>query len=138
MPDYFVPFDTSFHSGYFRRLYNQGIFNLFVLQYVDDNRKKLNSRYPDFNRFNEQFVVSDNIIDQFIAYAENEGLPFVPDDFEKSREQIRLLIKAYMARDLWDTNEYYQIVNTQNISVTKAVEILGDNVQYQVALQKSY
>lgn len=138
MPDYFIPFDTSYQSGYYRKLLNQGILNFFVLNYVDDNRKKLNSKYPEFTRFNEQFDVTDNMIDQLIAYAEKEGLSSVPADITRSKEQIRLLIKAYMARDLWDTNEFYQVMNAENNSVKKAIEILEDSAQYQAALQKSY
>ena len=38
MPDYFVPVDTTSYSDYYRSLINKGIFNRFVLQYVDDHR----------------------------------------------------------------------------------------------------
>jgi carboxyl-terminal processing protease len=137
MPDYFIPYDTSYLTEYYRKLSNQGILNLFVLKYVDDNRKQLNSKYPEFAGFNEQFVVSDKLTNQLIAYAEDEGLPFMPADFKRSKEHIRLQIKAYIARDLWDTNEYYQVMNAEDNSVKKAIEILGDSGQYQAALHNN-
>jgi carboxyl-terminal processing protease len=136
MPDYFSPYDTSYQSLYFNKLLNQGILNFFVLNYVDDNRRKLHSNYPEFNEFNNNFIVSDDLIDRLITYAEGEGLELNADDLSKSKEQIRLLIKAYMARDLWNTSEFYQIINTRNNSVLKAVEILHDTEKYQAALHQ--
>ncbi|KPK82284.1 MAG: peptidase S41 [Bacteroides sp. SM23_62_1] len=138
MPDYFTPFDTSYQSPYFNKLLNQGILNLFVLNYVDDNRGDLHSDYPEFDVFNKQFFVSDKLINQLIKYAEEEGLELNPEGLSKSKEQIRLLMKAYMARDLWNTSEFYQIINTRNNSVVKAVEILQDTEKYQAALQHSF
>lgn len=138
MPDCFTPFDTSYQSLYYNKLLNQGILNIFVLNYVDDNRNKLHSDYPEFDEFNKHFVVSDDLVDHLITYAEGEGLQLNPDELSRSKEQIRLLIKAYMARDLWNTGEFYQIMNTKNNSVLKAIEILKDSGKYQVALQQNY
>jgi carboxyl-terminal processing protease len=37
---------------------------------------------------------------------------------------IKAQLKALIARDLWDMNEYYHVMNSTNESVKKAVEIL--------------
>jgi len=39
-------------------------------------------------------------------------------------------VKALIARDLWDMNEYFQIVNRQDIEFTKAVKVLNNWEQY--------
>lgn len=138
MPDYFTPLDTSYQSRYYNKLLSQGILNFFVLNYVDDNRSRLHLEYPEFDTFYEHFIVSDDLIDQLITYAEGEGLEPRTEDLSRSKEQIRLLVKAYMARDLWNTSEFYQIMNTQNYSVLKAIEILNDDKKYQAVLQQEY
>ena len=48
MPDYFVPMDTSSYSDYYRELISRGIFNRFVLQYVDDHRNEFLSEISRF------------------------------------------------------------------------------------------
>lgn len=137
MPDYFVPLDTSYQSNYYRKLINLGVLNLFVLNYVDDNRKNLNTQYPEFSVFNEKFVSSDDILNQLTDYAEGRDLTFNASDFARSQDHLRTVIKAYIARDLWNTSEFYQVYNTKNESYLKAVEVLKDTSKYQAALQIS-
>ncbi len=54
MPDYFVPVDTSDLSDYYRSLISKGIFNSFILQFVDDHRNDYLSRYDNFEVFNRE------------------------------------------------------------------------------------
>ena len=37
---------------------------------------------------------------------------------------IKTQLKALIARDLWDMNEYFRVMNTTNESIQKALEIL--------------
>lgn len=134
MPDYFVPIDTTYQSNYYRKLINSGILNLFVLNYVDNNRQQLQGKYPEFGIFIQKFEPSDDILNQLTAYAETQNLPPDDTDISRSKDHIRHIIKAYIARDLWNTNEFYQVYNTRNESYLKALEILKDNGKYQVAL----
>jgi carboxyl-terminal processing protease len=134
MPDYFVPIDTTYQSNYYRKLMNRGILKLFVLNYVDDNRQQLHARYPEFRIFNEKFEPSDDILNQLTTYAESKGLPLNTVDLSKSQDYIKHVIKAYIARDLWNTNEFYQVYNIRNENCLKALEVLKDAGKYQVAL----
>jgi carboxyl-terminal processing protease len=55
--------------------------------------------------------------------------------FEKSKPLIRLQLKAIIARDLWTTNEFYQIIDADNESLSKAVEILQTPGAYEKILK---
>jgi len=134
MPDYFVPIDTTYQSNYYRKLINRGILNLFVLNYVDNNRQQLHVKYPEFRMFIEKFEPSDDIINQLITYAETQDLTLNDADFSRSKDHISHVIKAYIARDLWNTNEFYQVYNARNESYLKALEIIKDNGKYTAAL----
>jgi carboxyl-terminal processing protease len=102
---------------------------------VDDHRQELTSKYPDFQSFLDGFTVKDKILEDMIAYAAEEDLPYDQEDFDISREHIRMILKAYIARDLWNSSEFYQVFNTSNPSVLKAIEVLNGQDIYQALLQ---
>ncbi len=135
MPDFFVPLDTTYNSRYYSRLLNKGIINFFTLSYVDDHRKELHEKYPTFQSFLDGFTIKDKILEDMIAYATEEDLEYDKEDFDISREHIRLVLKAYVARDLWNSSEFYQVFNTTNPSVLKAIEVLNGQDIYQALLQ---
>lgn len=124
MPDYFVPLDTSAYSDYFRQSLNKGLINRFALQYVDDHREQLLSSHDDFDDFNRNHTVSKAMLEEFVSFAGSEGLDFNEADWNVSEEQISLLVKSYMARDLWGMEYFFEVYNTSDEVFLKAVEIL--------------
>ncbi len=135
MPDLYIPVDTSTNSQYYRSLIRQGIFYRFVLNYIDKNRERLISKYPDFSDYEEDFTITRDIETGMIEFAEEEGLEYQQAQYEKAEEDIKLLLKAYIARDLWSDSEYYQIVNAQDEVFLKAVEIMNSNNNYNRLLE---
>ena len=124
MPDYFVPLDTTAYSEYYRELIGKGIFNRFVLQYVDDHRKQLQTEYLDFNTFNSSYEPSKSTLDKLVSFASDEGLEFNEADWSASKAQVTLLFKSYMARDLWGMEHFFEVYNSNDEVFIKAVEIL--------------
>ncbi|MDR0658710.1 MAG: hypothetical protein LBG18_07255, partial [Mediterranea sp.] len=43
----------------------------------------------------------------------------------RSLRLIKSQLKALIARDLWDMNEYFRVMNTINESVIRALELLN-------------
>lgn len=136
MPDFFVPIDTLFYSDYYSDIVSKGILSQFTVNYVDNNREKLMQDYPSFDLFQKSFVVTDKILHELIKYAEKENIPEDKEAIEVSGEKIRLLIKAYIARDIWNTSEFYQIVNEEDPRYLKAIEILNNWDFYLALLMK--
>ena len=56
--------------------------------------------------------------------GEKEGVKWNEAQYRKSLPLIKTQLKALIARDLWDMNEYYRVMNTTNESVLKALDIL--------------
>lgn len=125
MPDYFVPIDTSANTGYLRSLFSNGVFNRFVLGYIDRERPVLERRYKNFDAFNSKFDAS-GLLDALVAFAEEEGVADDDADFQRSKEQLAMLIKAYVARDLWDTGQFFQVFNESDPIFQKAREVLEE------------
>ena len=124
MPDYFVPMDTSSFSEYYRDLISLGIFNRFILQYVDEHRDDFLSEYPDFKSFQKDFKPEKQLTDALISFASEEDLAFDQEQWDISGDQISMLMKGYLARDLFDMTRFYEVYNESNEVFNKAVEIL--------------
>ncbi len=131
MPDIFIPLDTLSYSDYYRDLIRTGILNRFVLSYVDKNRAILKEQYPDFMLFLKNFEVGKEILDELFAFAEQEELEYNDEEYKKSEIHLRNLIKGYIARDLWRTSEFYQVINQLDPNVVKAVEVMNNWDHYE-------
>ncbi len=124
MPDYFVPIDTTIFTDYHRKLVAKGVVIKDVSRYIDTHRQTLKNKYKNFQSFNEKFEVDEAMLEQLKALADKEGIEWNEEQFEKSKPLIKTQLKALIARDLWDMNEYYQVMNSTNESVIRALEIL--------------
>jgi carboxyl-terminal processing protease len=136
MPDYFVPVDTSAYTDYYGRLISRGLFNRYLLQFVDDNRNELLSKYKDFETFNKKYQPSGKEMDALVAFATKEELEFNEEEWETSKTQAALLFKAYLARDLWGMDYFFEVYNPSNEVFNKAVEILENPSMHQQKLAK--
>ncbi len=151
MPDIFVPLDTARYTDFHRKLVALGIVNKVSVQYIDKNRSQLKKKYPIFEKFKKEFEPDDAFLNSVITEEEKDKMRSSElskdstktqsklkntdkenldtknsemKEFEKSKPLIKLQLKALIARDLWDMNEYYQIMNVENESLLRAIEIL--------------
>ncbi|MBL7962263.1 MAG: PDZ domain-containing protein [Flavobacteriales bacterium] len=130
MPDIFVAIDTSMSSDYFGHLVRKGVLNTYALTYVDEHRASLMARYRTVSAFRTQFNGSDELLEGLQAYGEKEGISRDPEGLEKSKALIVLRLKALIARDLWDTSAYWEVINPENpvdASYRKALTALADD-----------
>lgn len=134
MPDVFVSADTSYNSPYLNKLYSKGVLNTFTLEYFDRNRMKLNTQYKTFADFKAKFKYSPEDIQSFIAKAESDGVKYNEEQFHKSENEILLILKGYLASNLWKISELYQIVNENDKVIDKALDVINDVNGYNAIL----
>ena len=134
MPDYFVPIDTTLYTDYHRKLVGKGVIIKFTMKFIEDHRKELADKYKKFDSFNEKFVIADDMLATLREMGEKEGVKFNEEQYQKALPLIKTQLKALIARDLWDMNEYFRVMNTTNESVQKALEILRSG-EYQKKLK---
>ena len=130
MPDVFIPWDTTHYTDYYRRISNFGLINRLAINYLDVNRKELNNTCPDIDNYKNNFEVTDELLQKFINLATEEKVEFNEEQFNKSKPLIMLQLKAVIARDLFDTNEYFMIINDDNASLKEALRIINDPETY--------
>ena len=91
---------------------------------MDKNRDTLLSQYASVEDFKENFDKKNEILDDFVNYAEENDIEKKEEEIEKSKVFITIRLKALIARNLWDTSAFFQIANDVNDSYLKAIEII--------------
>jgi carboxyl-terminal processing protease len=134
MPDVFVSADTTSNSAYVNKLSAKNVLNTFTLEFYDKNRILLNSEYKSFDDFKKNFQFSPDDIKSFIAKGESEGVKFNEEQFNKSKDEILLILKGYIASNMWQLSELYQIVNENDKVIDKALRVISDKRNYNSTL----
>ena len=125
MPDFFVPLDTTQYTLFHRQLAAKGVIINTSLKYIDKNRRQLSKQYASFEDFRAGFNVPQEVVDDIVAEAEKQKVkPKNDEELQQTLPMLRTQLKALIARDLWDMNEYFAIINEQNHIVQRALQIL--------------
>ncbi len=135
MPDYFVPIDTSRYTNYHRDIVAKGVLNSFCINYIDKNRAQLKARFTTFDKYEKDFVVTDQMLADLVAQAEKEKVKPQPEQLEKAKPLIVNQIKSIICRDIFDLNSFFKLTNSNNKTYLKAIEILRDDKQYNKLLR---
>ena len=91
-----------------------------------EHRKELQKIYKSFEQFKAEYQVPQSIIDNIISEAEKQKIKPKDDaELQKTLPQLRRQLKALVARDLWDMNEYFSIFNEDDDIVKKALQELN-------------
>lgn len=134
MPDIFVPIDTTDNTAYHRELVGKGIVNNTVIEYMNENRDKLKLQYKTFDQYNKEFQISEATLQKLISNGKKENVKFNEEEYNRSKRLIKLQMKAIIANNLWETNEFYQVIGSENNLLQKAVELLSTKGAYEKVL----
>lgn len=132
MPDFFVPIDTAQYSDYHRNLLAKGIVIKATTGYVEKHRKSLQSKYKKFKTFNEKFEIDESFLKEIRVLADKESIKFNEEQYNQSLPLLKTQLKALIARDLWDINEYFRVMNSTNQSVQQALKVLNENIYEKI------
>lgn len=131
MPDYFVPLDTTRFTQFYRKLSAKNIIIEKLLTYNEMHRKELLKRYGKdaetaYPKFDAGYEVPQSFLDDIYAEGEKKGIKPADDaERQNTTQQLRLQLKALVARDLWSMTEYFRVYNEQNDIVKKALSLLN-------------
>ena len=125
MPDEFVPLDTTRYTRFHRQLAVKSVIINSTLHYIDDHRKELKKEYPTFESFDERYEVPQSLIDAIVQEGEKKNVkPKDNGELERTIPYLRVQLKALIARDLWDMNEYFRIFNESSDIVKRTLLLL--------------
>lgn len=130
LPDVIVPIDTTTYSQYWGSLIRMGVMQEFVVSELDKHRVQLKADYPTFEAF-AGYEIPDSMVDDLVALGDKRGVKSDPEQLDKSKERIKMTLKALIARTLWSTTEYFRVVNAaEDKEFGKAIEVLRNWEKY--------
>ena len=124
MPDYFVPLDTTMNSAYVNKLFSSDTSREYLLDYVSKNKGKFTQ--VSVEDYYTNFRVSDGMLEELVAFGKKNKVEFDAKDFSKSKEYLRILIKAHLGRQLYDDSAFYKVVNDINEVYQQAIQLFGE------------
>lgn len=127
MPDVFIPVEKDERYQYYNSVLNKGIIHQFAFEFTDRNRPALN-RFKGFEDYNRRFVINDAVLNEFSQYASKEGVQADKSGLAFSRKEITNLLKALIARNLYDDRGFYPIYLTTDKTFNKAMLYLENPV----------
>lgn len=155
MPDVYVPLDTTYYTRLHRELAAKGCINTSILKWLNINQKRLhkeydtnafrkeharlledksvnNERYREgFQRFRSEFEVPQTLMDILFAKAKEENIEYTDSMLQATLPFLRLQIKALVARDLFSSSEYYEILNPISEIYKNGLEAIRDEERFK-------
>jgi len=123
---------TAEKAGVKKNSVNPEKLNGMIAQYVQ-KIKSDTTLFAKLNNYNDlsAYLVKDNetLNKEIQKYAANEDAENVKST-ENSEKYIRYQLKAMLARNLYDTNAYYQIIKDIDDAFLKAVEIIKNDKMF--------
>ncbi|MBL7859976.1 MAG: S41 family peptidase [Cyclobacteriaceae bacterium] len=121
MPDYFVPMDTTIVSKYFNQLFNANILREYAFTYAEENKGRLTEKgYTDYLK---SFAVNDVMLSQVVVMGIKSNIAANPKDLEKNKRLFQTYLKAEIARNVWDNQSFYPIINETNEVLQQAIKL---------------
>ncbi len=131
MPDIFIPLDTTRATTYYTNLIRKGIINEFCQRYIESHRDELKFMYPTAGDFSANFRPDGAFMNEFLAYADQEGVSKNEDEYLVSEKYIKNLLKARIAQHLFDFAAFWQVYNETDDVYNKALDVVQDRGKFR-------
>ena len=120
MPDIFIPLDTLGMSDYYHKVWNTNVLYRYTVDFTDRHRAAM-----DAVRTLEELdalLASEDLIGEFVKYAERNGVEPDSEGLAMSRELIEAQIRAYIGRNaLGDESGFYSNIYAIDDAMQRAV-----------------
>jgi len=121
MPDYFVPLDTTHTSKYFNQLFNANILREYAFTFAEQNQASLKEK--GYKAFLQNFEVTDAMLGRVVVMGIKNKIDPRPNDLEKNKHLFQVYLKAEIARNVWDNQSFYPIINETNEVLQQAIKL---------------
>jgi len=119
-PDIFVPLDTL--------VYNTDY--ILLRQFAAPFSYRYTAKYPneilykDLESFRSKFRVTDAMLEEYVAYAKDRDAEVDLDNIMAIKGNVKTLLKARIARQLFGEKGFYTIWNDEDVMVQKALDLI--------------
>lgn len=128
MPDIFVPLVSDEDLVFYSKALRKGLIYQFAFSYTDKHRQVLKS-HGKLENFINNYYITDKVYDEFVAYAREKGVDGDKQEIKASEDKIKVLLKAYLAQNLYDDEGFYPVYHQIDNVFQKAIEYFEKNEQ---------
>ena len=82
------------------------------------------SSYKDVAAYNNQFNIDDKVLVQLVDFAQQQGIKVLLNS-PASKNRVKNIIKAMVARLAWGESTYFQVLNQQDETFIRAMETIS-------------
>jgi carboxyl-terminal processing protease len=109
MPDIFIPIDTLYTSAYYNKVWDSNVLYRYTIDFTDRHRKEVDA-ITTLEEL-DALLASENLVEEFVKYAERNGVERDAEGLAKSRRVIEAQIRAYIGRNTMsdEAGFYYNI-----------------------------
>lgn len=127
-PDIFVAEDTADVTSYYKEASMTGLILQFAFNYTDQHRKEMN----EFETMEElsSYLDSQNIVEQFANYANNNGLKRRNLMIKKSYRLLKHYLHSRIIYNMMDEEEWTEYLNLEDPTIEKTLEVFKDNAAF--------
>ena len=127
-PDIFVAEDTLGMTSYYKQAAMSGLILQYAFTYTDNNRPKLNT-YKDMMSLSK-YLVSQNTVEQFAAYADHNGLKRRNLMIRKSHKLLERFINSRIIYNMLDDEAWTEYINADDQAIAKALSVFRENAAF--------
>lgn len=127
-PDIFVAEDTLGMTSYYKQAAMSGLILQYAFTYTDNNRPKLNT-YKDMMSLSK-YLVSQNTVEQFAAYADRNGLKRRNLMIRMSHKLLERFINSRIIYNMLDDEAWTEYINADDPAIAKALSVFRENAAF--------
>jgi carboxyl-terminal processing protease len=124
MPDVYVALKPDESDILYNRMMHQNLIFQYAFDYTDSERASL-GHFKTVEDFRDNFRVDDRLFNGLLDNARKEGLKFTDKEVRDSEKKIKILLKAYIGRNLLDDAAFYPIYH----DVDKIFQVALDTIR---------
>jgi carboxyl-terminal processing protease len=121
IPDVFVAIDTTRGSIYLNQLVYTGTIYDFSFNYADNHRAEI-LKHGTAEEYILNFQVTSAMLEDLKSFAQERGVIYHEEGFNRSKELVIKRLRAYIARNIWNDEGFYPIWNSDDPTIKAALE----------------
>ncbi|MCH5236647.1 MAG: S41 family peptidase [Muribaculaceae bacterium] len=125
MPDIFIPEDTTGFTSYYMTVANRGLIQKYAYSVADKYREMLDGS-QSLDRLLKILPRDNTLLENFVAFAVENGVPARWYYIGKSRELLLSQIKAMIVRDVLGYSQFIEFLNQTDNVVIKALQEINE------------
>lgn len=124
-PDYYVAIGTL--TNFTAQLRSKNLFYQFVRHQIDNGKIELSeNEKTNLQEFLDTKIINNSKLKEFEQFIKDKKMNLVRNDFEIDKSYITALLKAYIAKEYFNSKGWYSVLLSQDEQVNKSFDLLKE------------